>query len=89
MKKEETVDTKNEQTRVYQEAGLLILIGSLVIVILSIAVLLLNLFDTSGKDYATNVTIVIPFIAISVTFIAWKTYFFPKPVKETKKRGKK
>lgn len=90
MKKEEPkVDTKEKQTKLYQEAGLLILLGSLIIVILSIAVLLLNLFDTTGKDYVTNVTIVIPFIAISVTFLAWKMYFFPKPVEEPKKKGKK
>lgn len=90
MKKEEPkVDTKEKQTKLYQEAGLLILLGSLIIVILSIAVLLLNLFDTTGKDYVTNVTIVIPFIAISVTFLAWKMYFFPKPVEEPKKKRKK
>lgn len=90
MKKEEPkVDTKEKQTKLYQEAGLLILLGSLIIVILSIAVLLLNLFDMTGKDYVTNVTIVIPFIAISVTFLAWKMYFFPKPVEEPKKKRKK
>lgn len=90
MKKEEQkVEQVPKTNKVYQEAGLLILLGSLIIVILSIAVLLLNLFDTSGKDYATNVTIVIPFIAISVTFLAWKMYFFPKPVEEEKKRRKK
>lgn len=90
MKKEEPkVDTKKKQTKLYQEAGLLILLGSLIIVILSIAVLLLNLFDMTGKDYVTNVTIVIPFIAISVTFLAWKMYFFPKPVEEPKKKRKK
>ncbi len=91
MKKEEVKEKKEtgKMTNCYQEAGILILIGSLVIIALSVAVLFLELFNTKGSEYVTNVTVVIPFVAICIAFIAWKSYFFPKPVKTSQKKGKR